>query len=81
MPTNCPDCDIIILNYGIIPGECDTLKHRSLAIEEMYDKVTVSARLHSEVVAEQKAIIDQLADANKRQLALLEKLAGEPRKP
>lgn len=72
--SDCPPCDIIILSYGLIPGLADTLKHRSLAIEEMYDKVAVSPEEHKEIVRQQKAIIKVLEEANESQLVILKKL-------
>lgn len=78
--SGCPECDIIILSYGIIPGLADTLRHRSLAIEEMYGITAVPPGIHDQVIAKQQAIREQLNAANDTQLEILRLLKTLPRK-
>jgi hypothetical protein len=79
-PSGCPECDIIILSYGIIPGLCDTLRHRSLAIEEMYGITEVPPDVHAQIMVKQDAIRDMLKQANETQLEILQLLKAQPRK-
>lgn len=76
----CPECDIIILSYGLIPGLCDTLRHRSLAIEEMYGITNVPPALHAQIVSRQEEMIATLKRFNDEQLAVLKMLRDQPRR-
>lgn len=78
-PSGCPECDIIILSYGVIPGLADTLRHRSLAIEEIYGITAVGATVHAEIVAKQESIAAMLKQANEDQLTILKQLRDQPR--
>jgi hypothetical protein len=76
----CPECDIIILSYGVIPGQCDTLRHRSLAVEEMYGITEVPPDVHAQIMVKQDAIRNMLKQANETQLDILQLLKQQPRK-
>jgi len=57
MPSDCPPCDIIIIDYADIPADCSVIQWKCQAIEALYDKPFVQARLkahpgmHEEIIA------------------------------